>query len=147
MGSLCTRIVRAFGPLVFTLTLTFGSTVVMQLAVAEPAAACHGNGVSRSCNIPGGVRVESVSYDPFWSVPWYQMIYTQSWYYYNWQFALYGDHTCYSDWSCDHGLYVTGDASNYQVYGGHTFRHNDANYYIGQSFTNGQCNPSEVGGC
>jgi hypothetical protein len=116
-------------------------------ASAEPAAACHGNAVSRSCLLAENVvRLESVNYDnPFG--PTYAWQYVESWYHFRYTFYLYGDNACLDDWSCDHGIYESGFNSEYQVQGAHRLSHGGQTYSLGGTFTDGQCFPNESGGC
>jgi hypothetical protein len=89
------------------------------LAAPQPARACHGNGVSRSCQIDVAVvRLEAVSYEPFYTYAW---IYTEAWYFRGSSFFLYGDNACLDDWRCVHGIYESGSASWHQISGGHRF--------------------------
>jgi hypothetical protein len=111
----------------------------------DAATACHGNGVSRAC-FAYPVRVEAVSYGE----GNYNEIYTAADYYKNWNWFQFGDHLCGNYWKCDHGLWLNEEnATLFQVYGYHSFKHTTGSawYSIPGSFTNGQCFPSESGGC
>jgi hypothetical protein len=127
--------------------------VLVGMAVeAPPAAACHGVGVSRSCDVGGGVtRLEAVSYTVVGAgTAAFSAIYTYANYFQFGSLFFYGDNTCFWDWRCVHGLYEGGTAIMYQVQGDHWFDHTDQSgwYTIGWSFTDGQClNVPTVAGC
>lgn len=137
------RMFSGLGRVVLTLAIVFIPLTGGALAAPSLVAACHGNGVSRSCG-GGSVRLEAVSYGE----GTYAWIYTEAWYHENYNFFLYGDNTEIDASSCVHGIWEDGFAINYQVQGAHRFNHSGLPAYsIGGSFTDGQCFPSESGGC